>query len=371
TGELLQEFKGEYDSDIIISLDYSPDGKTFLTGSDGTVCLWDKDTGTILQQIDQLPDALRVVKFSSNGKIALIGTHSHRIYVWNLETGVLSDIELKGNTDRICAIAFSPNGKMALTGTPGLRACLWNAETGDLIRTFEEHLRGITCVAFSPKGKHILTGSFDGTARLWNIETLDFIREHNYGDAIGSVAFCPEGKIAVIAVGQTLVFVNTQTGKELYRWKLSKKIYSVLFSSDGKITYAVIGDGSSSLWTMVPCKAHNATNWILNEAQLSHVWLINKACKSNRTIGDFSIRTPSLDYYLFKQLPEYVQDYLRQLYSIKTVSDAYSNFDNETIFPSHVRYASSSSEEESFELSSDSEDMYLDKDTHEVGCSIQ
>jgi WD40 repeat protein len=77
---------------------YAPDGATFATGGwDGTIALWDGDTGAPLGRVRPGPHTDAQPQFLSDGHTVLISTHDGTVYTWDTrpETWV----------DAACAIA--------------------------------------------------------------------------------------------------------------------------------------------------------------------------------------------------------------------------------------------------------------------------
>ena len=114
---------------LILSVAFSPDGKTILTGSDDEIArLWDAGTGKLLMTLPRQA-AVRAVAFSPDGKTiltgsGLVGSGEGLAQVWEASTGKLRrNLPHQGP---VFAVAFSPDGKTVLTGSGlGERGKVW------------------------------------------------------------------------------------------------------------------------------------------------------------------------------------------------------------------------------------------------------
>jgi WD40 repeat protein len=236
---------------------FSPDNAQVLSGSgvgDGTVKLWDVQTGKLLRTFTfGLGGWINSVAFSPDGTRVLSGgfdrtNRTGGMKLWDAATGQLLGIFL-GDAS---SVAFSPDGTWVLSGgfdrtNEAGEMKLWDAATGQLLRTFEGHSGEITSVAFSPDGTRVLSGSTDKTIKLWDARTARLLRTfERLSDAVLSVAFSPDGTRVVSGSGwwtseNTLKLWDAVTGQVLRTFVTQPHhIHSVAFSPDGK--HVVSGD---------------------------------------------------------------------------------------------------------------------------------
>src|SRR5690606_15289705 len=71
--------------DGVISVAFSPDGQTVLSGSDdGTLILWDVRTGERLHTFEGHTRTVSDITFSPDGQTALSGSWDHTLMLWRV-----------------------------------------------------------------------------------------------------------------------------------------------------------------------------------------------------------------------------------------------------------------------------------------------
>ncbi|CAN1213171.1 hypothetical protein TUMEXPCC7403_23400 [Tumidithrix helvetica PCC 7403] len=235
-------------SAIVISVAFSPDGKTIATGSwDNTVKLWNLE-GKEIQSFKGHSGSVISVAFSPDGKTIATGSGDNTVKLWNLERKEIQ--ALKGHSASVISVAFSPDGKTIATGSADKIVKLWNLE-GKEIQSFKGHRASVSSVAFSPDGKTIATGSWDNTVKLWNLEGKEIQSFKGHSGSVSSVAFSPDGKTIATGSGDKTVKLWNLEGKEIQSFKgHSGSVSSVAFSPDGKTIATGSGDKTVKLWNL-------------------------------------------------------------------------------------------------------------------------
>ena len=168
-------------AELVQSAALSPDARHALSGSDdGTVRLWDLETGREIRRFEGHTDTVTSVALAPDGRWAVSGSSDHTVRVWDLQTG-RDCRRLAGHTSWINSVAVSGDGRRLLTGSGGevinghfqdgadLTLRLWDVDSGIELCRLTGHRAPVTTVSLSADGRLALSGSLDGTIRLWKL----------------------------------------------------------------------------------------------------------------------------------------------------------------------------------------------------------
>jgi len=203
-----------------LSMAFSPDGKTLASKEDdGPISLWDVSTRQPITRLPERPSnhwIKKNVAFSPDGKILASSGEGDGIILWDVSARrQISRISVKG----VYRLAFSPDGKtLASAGCPILKDfqfCkqgeirLWDVATYQQIgQSLSGYKKAVISITFSPDGKTLVSGDEDGAVILWDVDTRQpigrLISEPNGRAQVLNLAFEPDGKTLVSVICQNL-----------------------------------------------------------------------------------------------------------------------------------------------------------------------
>jgi WD40 repeat protein len=233
------------------SVYYSPDGRRLASGSDdGTVRIWDSQSGACLSVLEGHTDAVFSVCYSPDGRRLVSGSRDRMVRIWDVESGSCLSV-LKGHNGAISSVCYSPDGRRLASGSDDGTVRIWDSGSGACLSVLEGHTDRVKSMSYSLDGRRLASGSEDGTIRVWDVEsgTCLSVLEGHAGN-VTSVCYSPDGRrLASGSEDRTVRIWDAESGSCLSVLEgHTKSVNSVCYSPDGRRLASGSEDGTIRIW---------------------------------------------------------------------------------------------------------------------------
>ena len=159
---------------------FSHDGQLLAVASSTGIYFYDVPT---LGERALLPTTGSVISvaFSPDGKTLASGSDDQKVELWDVATGY-NIATLEGHAHRVESVAFSRDGTILASGGSSGTILLWDIAKRENIATLEGHTTTVTSLSFSLDGKTLASGSNDDTVRLWDVAKGQYHAELRKGE---------------------------------------------------------------------------------------------------------------------------------------------------------------------------------------------
>ncbi|MGB1288955.1 MAG: WD40 repeat domain-containing protein, partial [Aggregatilineales bacterium] len=221
----------------VTAVDYTSDGRFSVSASlDNTIQIYDLDDNSLVRTIPLPEIFVTDVAVNPVDNTTILATFKDgTVRLYNFETGEALQV-INGHENGATSVVFMPGGQRAISSGEDKIARLWDLQTGEEIRAFEGHRGVILQIAISPDGSMLATSSGSETlsnnpedekesnVRIWNIS--DGSPERIITPASGFVRaldFSPDGNFVAIGVWDsedagTIRIYDLLNGFERYRF---------------------------------------------------------------------------------------------------------------------------------------------------------
>ncbi len=262
TSALYQPLTLKGHTDVVTAIAYSPKGQHIASASyDGTVRIWDSQTGKLIGQLKGHDGKVQSVVFTADGNRIVTGSDDKTVRVWDARNYVqLKALEQDAS---VGPVAVSPDGKAIAIGLydDDDTVLVREMESGAKLAAMKRHYRGIRSLVYAPDGKSIVSASFDGDSYIWNPDT-DEVTAHLEGPwaggmSVNSVACSPDGRWIAQGCGGSRVngirIWNALNGKRRLSVNFDY-VHEIAISPNGTRLATVSDDKTLRLWDAQDCR---------------------------------------------------------------------------------------------------------------------
>lgn len=247
------------------SVVHLPGGRIVTCSDDGSLRLWDLESGTQIGDDWQDKGTLGIVfsiALSPNGKTIASGSVDGIVRLWDVEKGKVI-AKWTGHTLRVCSVCWSGDGERVASASSDGMLRVWDAENGKTllgpIKTGHSWVYG---VSYSPDNSKIATGGvYEGGVRIWNSKTGKLLfKECDTANTrivlqetvcTRGLAWVSDGKKLVATSSSSTVIWKTTTWKPIAILRGSfRDVQAISLSPNNHILASAPDDCTVCLWNL-------------------------------------------------------------------------------------------------------------------------
>jgi WD40 repeat protein len=185
----------------VFTLRFSSDGKLLLAGGgigalSGKVVGFDVATGKRVFEVGDESDIVLAMDISPDGKLVAVGGPGREVVIYRVADGE-AVARLRKHTDWVLSLAFSPDGLLLASGDRFGGLQVWATDSGKEFHTLRGHTGAVNAVSWPATSDRLLSAGEDGTLRTWDMHTGAEIVSREVGvGGILALGVQPTGRVA-------------------------------------------------------------------------------------------------------------------------------------------------------------------------------
>lgn len=242
----------------VTSCAFSPDSRLIVSGdTDGTLKVWDADTGVELHTLRGHQEAVWDCTFSPDGTTICSAGGDYKtgeLRLWDARSGSpLGNLE--GHRESVKTCAFGPDGRQLFSTSSDGTTLAWDPSTGVVTGNIPvSGRRNNTACAVSPDGRVCSAGIGGADLVVADVGSGSLLATLDFPEIVNDCSFSPDGRQVVLAGGK---WESDQPNLCLWQPEPDTRrlleghrgvVHSCAFSPDGRQVLSAGDDATLRLW---------------------------------------------------------------------------------------------------------------------------
>ena len=155
----------------VYCVDWSHDNVRIVTGTIGTVHIWNTSTGAEEHLIEAHEDIVRAVRCSPDGALAASASDDGTIKLWDVQSGSEQGC-FNAHDDEVLSLAFSPDGTLLASGGSDDVVIIWEVSTQRELCRFEAQVGAVQGLSFNQSGRRLFVTGAGGDGPFGGLESV-------------------------------------------------------------------------------------------------------------------------------------------------------------------------------------------------------
>jgi WD40 repeat protein len=179
---------------VVSTLAFSGDEKYVATLSNGSILLWDVESGAELRRfVSESEGVNSALALSGGAKFLAVASELGVVELWDVARGVVTS-RPASQEGQILSLAFSPDGRL-LAGAGANAITLWDVKSGGVTATLKTTGVDTAMVTFSPDGRRLAAGG-EKVVKLFDVRTGRTLKSYDVtGEGLWLLFFDSNGKL--------------------------------------------------------------------------------------------------------------------------------------------------------------------------------
>lgn len=208
------------DTEKIVSIKFSPDGRFLFSGGGRLVDQWNLEERRISNTYQVNGGDVTIVAVSPDSRTLAMGDSKGGVHLFDADSG-RETLNIRCHRKAVTALAFSPDNQVLASSSLDKTIQTLNPRMGLKLKTFKGHRRMVHSIAVTPDAGTIVSAGADNSIKVWDMnvgrekKTLE-----ESADKLLTMILSQEGSMVAASVVEVRIDLRRKTREDIRRIKI-------------------------------------------------------------------------------------------------------------------------------------------------------